>query len=259
MKREEAIEVIKELQPNDRLREALRTLIPEFNDSEDEIIRKKILAEYKDRLAIASIEYKNPLCNKEIVDFLEKAIAYLERQKEQIVIKQNIIDSIRANTQPDWDFSTIPSLHEEINRFFGEKFILPHTEDTIITVSDVIRCAYHFYNFGKHEQKPAEWSEEDAKFIKELCDLLATIGKNNYVGRYYAPDLVSKLQSLRPQPKQEWSEEDENAIRFSIDWLSIYRDRHAINQKTKEEISFCIDKLKSLCPRIHWKPSKDNS
>lgn len=71
------------------------------------------------------------------------------------------------------------------------------------------------------------------------------------------------------QKPAKWSEEDENAIRFSIDWLSIYRDRHAINQKTKEEISFCIDKLKSLCPTQYcedcklrrsvdnWKPSEE--
>ena len=49
-------------------------------------------------------------------------------------------------------------------------------------------------------QPKQEWSEEDKKFIKELCNLLASIAKNNYVGGYYAPDLVSKLQSLRLQP-----------------------------------------------------------
>lgn len=53
---------------------------------------------------------------------------------------------------------------------------------------------------GRHiEQKPGEWDEEDKKFIKELCNLFVAIAKNHYVGCYYVPDLVRKLQSLRPQ------------------------------------------------------------
>ena len=312
MKREEAIEVIKELQPNDRLREALRTLIPELAESEDEIIRKKILAEYKDRLAIASIEYKNPLCNKEIVDFLEKAIAYLEKQKEQIVIKQNIIDSIRANTQPDWDFSTIPNLHEEINRFFGEKFILPHTEDTIITVSDVIRCAYHFYNFGKHEQKPAEWNEEDRVMLNNIIwgihmKSIGPLDEMDDRSKYkkYENFLKSLPERFNLQPKQEWSAEDERMLSRCIksiessknfaetqtfkeakdkekEWLILLPERFNLQQKQEwsdedekmlwgftawipeEELAkhnitrnSILEKLKSIRPQPHWKPSEE--
>lgn len=51
------------------------------------------------------------------------------------------------------------------------------------------------------ENKHAEWSNEDKKFINELCGLLAAIAKDGYVGRYYVPDLVNRLKSLRPQWK----------------------------------------------------------
>ena len=82
--------------------------------------------------------------------------------------------------------------------------------------------------------KPAEWSEEDKKFIKELCNLLASIAKNNYVGGYYAPDLVSKLQSLRPQPITQ-------PITYVLD----------------EPLGYDND-LNPIYPPInHWKPSDE--
>ena len=49
------------------------------------------------------------------------------------------------------------------------------------------------------EQNLAECSEKDKRFIKELCDLLVSIAKNGYVGKYYAPDLVCKLNSICSQ------------------------------------------------------------
>lgn len=89
-------------------------------------------------------------------------------------------------------------------------------------------------------QKP-EWSEEDEKFIKELCNLLASIAKNNYVGRYYAPDLVNKLLSLRPQPKQEWSEEDE------LNTCPHYSDGYGCDISPMKKCEYCEH-------RPSWKP-----
>ena len=147
--------------------DVLEQIFPELGESEDERIRKALIH----LLSNVNIAGYTGFY-KEAGITCDEAIAYLERQKEQIVIKQNIIDSIRANTQPDWDFSTIPNLHKEISRFFGEKFVLPHTEDTVITVSDVIRCAYHFYKFGQQEQKPAGWSEEDKRKFNRIYEIL---------------------------------------------------------------------------------------
>lgn len=300
MKREEAIEVIKELQPNDRLREALRTLIPELSESKDERIRKWLIE------MVEEFRKLNPT-NAEHNGNCSEAIAYLERQKEQIVIKQNIIDSIRANTQPDWDFSTIPNLHKEINRFFGEKFILPHTENTIITISDVIRCAYHFYKFGQQEQKsseclkaerdgwyvcikdyyrggskrssvgdlvqakggmhimgeedisewfrkayyeevrdtfehnekPEEWRDKDKKIINEISNIIVANAKDGYLGGYFAPDLVMKLQSLHPQPLWKPSEEQMKFLKRIVNGYDIT----CRGQVELESLYKCLKKL----------------
>ena len=51
------------------------------------------------------------------------------------------------------------------------------------------------------EQKPAEWSEEDEKAIEEICNIIVANSKYGYLGRYYAPELVEKLKSLRPHWK----------------------------------------------------------
>ena len=58
-------------------------IFPQLRESEDERIRQAILAEYKERLELETLAYKNPECNKDTVSFLEKAVAYLEKQKEQ--------------------------------------------------------------------------------------------------------------------------------------------------------------------------------
>ena len=189
-------------------------VIFEPKDSEDERIRKEII----DYLNFA--ESHNLL---RVADHKKKKgwLAYLERQKEQIIIKQNIIDSIRANTQPDWDFSTIPNLHKEINRFFGEKFVLPHTEDTVITVSDVIRCAYHFYKFGRQEQQPA-----DDKAFEELIDDWWKHEKVNNPDSYNKGDEIQfdeqgfknfcrRVRNMYVEQKPvEWSKEDEEMLRI---------------------------------------------
>ena len=82
------------------------------------------------------------------------------------------------------------------------------------------------------ETKSAEWSEEDEKTINEFCNIIVSNAKNGYLGRYYAPDLVKKLKSLRPHPKPEWSEEDEKKIgrlRSVVNQLASYTDSLDVN------------------------------
>jgi len=62
--------------------------------------------------------------------------------------------------------------------------------------------------------------------------------------------VANKLKSLRPQPKSEWSEEDENCIR-NLESV-IYYDK---NLPTDTRIKLG-DFLKSLRSQSHWKPSE---
>ena len=69
-------------------------------------------------------------------------------------------------------------------------------------------------------------------------------------------EVISWLKSLRPQPKQEWSEEDEQLLGFIYDLLadSLWNSRYAMSRDE------CLDRLTSLRqrlqPRPSWKPSE---
>ena len=104
--------------------------------------------------------------------------------------------------------------------------------------------------------QPAEWSEEDEKIAKEIEEELW------YPGDF--PDYPSKeeselyddcqrrldwfknkLKSLRLQPKQEWSNEEKGILMECISVLQ--NSSHWV----------LADKLKSLRPRLSWKPSEE--
>ena len=71
------------------------------------------------------------------------------------------------------------------------------------------------------EQKPA-WSEEDEK---EVAVLEAYIRNKDWSERHIdralgiVDELVNKVKSLKPQPKQEWNEEDENRLQSCLNIL----------------------------------------
>lgn len=78
MERKEAIEVVKNNLPDNcftMLCEALETLIPELRESEDEVIRKWLINEIK-------IKHHN--LDENNVEFVDKAIAWLEKQGKKI-------------------------------------------------------------------------------------------------------------------------------------------------------------------------------
>lgn len=101
----------------------------------------------------------------------------------------------------------------------------------------------------KLEQKPA-WSEEDENTIKVLMNI---IRKSEIIDSIiYTDSLKEKLydwlKSLRPQPKQEWSEEDRDYYDAIIAKLEVTQDDAAL---TDNQMEF----LKSLKGRV--RPKKE--
>ena len=255
MEREEAIEVIKELQPNDRLREALRTLIPELAENEDEIIRKKILAEYKDRLAIASIEYKNPLCNKEIVDFLEKAIAYLERQKALSELDKYIA---AKRTKPGFMFNGNDSVSWEELPLDVRKHDYPY-----YFIGD-LDC-YPFVTKKHKEQPMPDSTELDERWKQEKAMLKEKdfrgnewrLAYNAYLdGFAYGvsikqkaqpkEELVYRLNGLMQDYIKEGKDEEEKEHRFKcyqLFWDAL-EDTEFFEQKEQRPQDQCVDVIK---------------
>ena len=173
-------------------------LFPEVKDREDERIRKWIIDELKDSLHEIEAMYSGDYDNRDEQDkerqaYLNKALTYLEKQKEQ---------------------------------------------------------------------NPAEWSEEDEKmwkktqkhledYIREFDPYHSKQGRDVWA-------CLSWLKSLRPQPKQEWSEEDEEKINNISEIIEhcitipYSGGTLTLSKEYKKELQ-CF--LKSLRPS--WKPSEE--
>ena len=115
-------------------------------------------------------------------------------------------------------------------------------------------------------QPKKEWSEEDEEHLNSIIEsykeLLKDYSANNgvdyipYNTPVVARTVLNDIKFLKSLPerlnlpsKQEWSEEDYNAILIAIDWLQYYRDTFVATGEAKDEISTCVDRLKSLRPQ----------
>ena len=96
------------------------------------------------------------------------------------------------------------------------------------------------------KEHPAGWSEENEAALDALIRRLE--GEDIYVSPHLA---VKCLKSLRPQPKQEWSEEDEGMIDLAVAAVEDFYDKK--NPIRVEIINF----LHAIRPQPHWKPSEE--
>ena len=100
------------------------------------------------------------------------------------------------------------------------------------------------------EQNPS-WSEEDDIYIENI---ILAVEKQYPIA---AKNIVSWLKSLKdrvqPQPKQEWSEDDERCLVYAIDACETASDDYDNSQSYIDAIKW----LKSLRPQNTWKPSDE--
>lgn len=111
-----------------------------------------------------------------------------------------------------------------------------------------------FCSIKKSEQKPAEWSEEDEEYLNFVIAAMKTLQvkcteneikhhSNSQAAPYYAK-VINWLKSLMPQPKQKWSEEDEENFRDIIGAI------HRVAYQTSEDEEARVNWLKSLKDRV---------
>lgn len=102
-------------------------------------------------------------------------------------------------------------------------------------------------------QKPA-WSEEDVEHIDSLLKRLDGLCRNKFERTRFAISedrdwLRSLKDRVQPQPKQEWSEEDEQMIEDIIEAIP---GEYAASDYHEME-----NWLKSLSHQNRWKPSEE--
>ena len=113
----------------------------------------------------------------------------------------------------------------------------------------------------KVEKNPA-WSEEDEEMYGRALAMIEWYsGEYEDKSRLISDWLKSIKDRVQPQPKQEWSEEDEDMIDNIIDYLRpmpiFFESTKGKSGKeyTQEFVKEAINWLKSLRPQHTWKPS----
>lgn len=102
-------------------------------------------------------------------------------------------------------------------------------------------------------QKQCEWSKEDENKLQEAIGMVEANGcwiRSKDAVKGVSDWLNSLKDRVLPQPKQEWSEEDEENMIDLLKYLEINLNECI----RKDEI---ISWLKSLKPQPHWKPSEE--
>lgn len=129
------------------------------------------------------------------------------------------------------------------------KSLKPHTE-----MVEALRTEYEKGRADTIAKMKSSWSEEDEKTLNEIFSVAAraSLRKSTLFGKSY--DYIkwqNWLKSLRdrvqPQPKQEWSEEDEHLSYWTIHNLTELKNRFGENYGDSGK---CIDWIKQLKQRI---------
>lgn len=213
------------------------SILPKLRESEDEDIRKELIEFIKEGKG-----YCCPSSEKR-----QKWAHWLEKQKPvdiRFPNYDNIVEKVfGSGNLESWEYDEAKAL--------------------------VALAKEELLNDLQKNQKPVEWSEEDEntrnKIIGSLDALKIYVERNNEFDTERIESNLKELdneiewlQDIVPQPKQEWSEEDNKNLN-SVKW--IIENSENLN-KVFETIGspeyikkYFIDWLKSLKPR--WKPTKE--
>ena len=215
-KYEKALEWMKSIYPTMQGsdKEDAEHYFPELALSEDEKIRKVLIHIVKSACSKYGIKYIGDKITEEML------LAYIERQKEQKPVENS-----------------------------GKELLYVSNKSYNIGYRDGKREA---------EQKTAEWSEEEEEKINNISEIIEHCISIPYSGgtltlnKEYKKELQYFLKSLRPQPKQEWSEEDENTIQEIIGCIEQARaDSHL-----SEDHCLRLETFLYKHYRPSWKPSE---
>ena len=236
-------------------------IFPELRESEDERIMKKMIEHFKSKT-------KDTWCNmpvKSILDWLEKqkvltehkeGIYYYYRDGTFTFISSPAVENPHNFTVPKPNEKPVDYDHEmwkncEANFEGGKKEVIDHPE-----------------KYGL--QKPAEWSEVELEFRGEKVTVKRQFYRDNKGRGYSTAELDEEVawNALRAwcekkgislydlYPKVEWSEEDEEMVRFYENDYDNNLGNMPMCDVIENRIKFkdwLLNRLSSLRPS--WKPS----
>lgn len=243
-------------------------MFPELKESKDERIRKELLEHCKNQAK--PYIYTGNKCPQ-----IQSWIDWLEKQGEQKPAEEIIsnLDYISPKDKALFKIATVLSQHEDKNGSpleeiksilvdYGINNLEANEQKPIIEMKspeESLGISSEEYNkivdeciYG--EQKPA-WSEEDERIYKVVLELIDSYSKGTIGGciippnvERYAKWFKALKDRILPQPKQEWSEEDERKLN---DVIRLIENSGYVESIRKHY----VDWLKSLRLQNTWKPS----
>ena len=188
------------------VRECIESLFPELKKSEHEKV-KNFLIGYFSKLVDEKSEWGlSKDTRNRILDWLEKQEAH-EETGSHGYIQMN--KSYKCIASPRYSVFRIGEIYKPEDNFVCSLMNLCH--ECFVPIE------------GKEEQKPAEWSEEDESWFKEL-ELMALSFSND---DSYRKKFFDWLKSIRSQNRWKPSDEQMKVIDLAI--------RCRINRGTREE------------------------
>lgn len=231
-----------------KVKEFVDYLIPELKESEDERIRKEI---------ISALKFAN------VKGVYDKHIAWLEKQRDkdkliqelgeykvkytQEVLSQHLekqseqnLDNSAKNCKDEQKPKEKTKIYDSMDDLIADALI---EEIEGSELDD--RGKYNRIHWIESHRQKHTWSEEDIKMFVNIKACLRNANKD------YSRE-VDWLKSIKPRPKNEWSEEDERTLLRLIAHFDWYGD----TRFTKEDCQEATNWLKSLRPN-HWKPTEE--
>lgn len=227
----------------------LEEMFPELKESKDEKIVRVIRGWI---CALSSSFFDDGFSKEEMLAWLKKQ----GKQKPAECIQwtgknlKEVIDFTGKSARFDewfksWDeYETYVHSHGDIFKLFcvdGSHYEVP-AGAWIVKTPD----GYNIPSLFRFVQKPAEWSEENKKMLGKILECIRFAEDRYQLEEEEANGVSVKmwlLDHINPQPKQEWSEEDE--WKFS-DILALLRGGENFHYNTPE----LFDWLKSLKQRM---------
>jgi hypothetical protein len=124
------------------------------------------------------------------------------------------------------------------------------------TIQQKLRKSYDKGKEDAIKENSSAWSEEDEAMRQTVMNRLELSKNGNVSDIPYIDRCISWLKSIRPQPKQEWSEEDEKGLADAL-WCCGRAVDTARDENEMGNCSYAENWLKSLRPQSHWKPTEE--
>ena len=260
------------------VKEAIQALVPELAESEDERIRKRLIDCLKFSLKGAEEQDAAGCSRQKDIEAYKWGIAYLEKPKEQRNYRKLYEDIAKSewfkkayegkslggeDEQKEQKPADDKAFEEWIDDWWKHNRV--NNPDSYDKGDEIQFDEQGFKNFCRrirnmYQQKPAGWGEKDEWMIEELCCLV-----DSYELEEQKPEKIKFwLKSLRPQPKQEWSEEDKKKLNriykiigYAADDKAFLQSKRILGDKEAIDLQKFLREISRSKPSDNWRPTEE--